>query len=293
MKILAMETTGVSGSVALALGEKMVASRALSPKSRSAQTLIPAIFDVCADAGWPIDSLDLIAVAVGCGSFTGLRVGVTCAKMLAWSVGAQAVGLDSHNVIAHRTVAAADEIRRKNRAVFAQTGENSADFIVSIGIDAQRREAAVRDFLISEGGCFALAPNFSLQSVAEWLTDGRIFGFLPICAGENYSERCENSDRNVLWEQNRAASWPNGGMKKLPRFFAGPVLQKWGEKIPEPVKERLIPSELWEPTAEQIALCAAKRAVMGLFDDPWRLVPIYSRISAAEEKLREKIGENF
>lgn len=288
MKILAMETTGVSGSVALAWGDKIVASRALAADSRSAETLIPAISELCAEAGWKIDSLDLIALAVGCGSFTGLRVGVTCAKMLAWSIKAKVVGLDTHSVIAHQTVAAADEIRRKNGAVFASDGENSADFIVSIGIDAQRREAAVRDFLIHGKSCFALTSGFRLQPVAEWLALERIFEFLPMIPGENYSEWGENSDRNVLWEKSRTETPAPLEVKKVPRFFAGPLLQKWGVQADAAVSERLVPSDLWEPTAEQIALCAFRRASEERFDDPWRLVPVYSRISAAEEKLLEK-----
>ena len=80
MNILALETSGKSGTVA-ALSEGLVLhERPLAPHQRSAQSLAPALFACLNEVAWQPQQVDLVAVTTGPGSFTGLRVGVTTAK---------------------------------------------------------------------------------------------------------------------------------------------------------------------------------------------------------------------
>jgi len=99
MKIIAIETTGRHGSAAALHGEsraaRLVRQTVLGGSQRTAQALAPALRDLVADVGWPPRSIDLVAVAVGPGSFTGLRIGVTTAKTLAYALGANVMGVNS------------------------------------------------------------------------------------------------------------------------------------------------------------------------------------------------------
>jgi tRNA threonylcarbamoyladenosine biosynthesis protein TsaB len=67
---------------------------------RHAEALAPALQQVCRDAGVPLAALDVIAVDVGPGLFTGLRVGVATAKALAQGLGIGVVGIESLNILA-------------------------------------------------------------------------------------------------------------------------------------------------------------------------------------------------
>lgn len=100
LRILALETTGLSGSVAALVGERVLAERELAPGSRSAQSLAPGIAALLREVGWKPREVELIAVTVGPGSFTGLRVGVTTAKTLAYATGANVMGIDTLAAIA-------------------------------------------------------------------------------------------------------------------------------------------------------------------------------------------------
>ena len=115
-KLLAIETTDIRGSVACAQGETILLRHELNPEQRSAQSLVPAIDALLKEVGWSPSHLDEIAVAVGPGSFTGLRVGVTTAKILAWSVNARLYGIDTLAAIASKIVTEREtilpEIRR-------------------------------------------------------------------------------------------------------------------------------------------------------------------------------------
>jgi tRNA threonylcarbamoyladenosine biosynthesis protein TsaB len=105
MKILALETTGASGSVAALLGERIIAERALTAGQRSAQSMAPGIAELLREVGWQARDVQLVAVTVGPGSFTGLRVGVTTAKTFAYATGAAVIGVDAMLAVAAQTPA--------------------------------------------------------------------------------------------------------------------------------------------------------------------------------------------
>ena len=100
MRILALETTDLTGTVAALEGCQLLVERELNPGQRSAQSLAPALAELWQEVGWKPTQIELIAVALGPGSFTGLRVGVTTAKMLAYVAQAQVLGIDTLEAIA-------------------------------------------------------------------------------------------------------------------------------------------------------------------------------------------------
>ena len=102
MLILAFDTSGVAGSVAVLDGPRLLAERVLDPARRSAQTLAPAIIDTLARSQVQPAQIRLVATTVGPGSFTGLRVGVTAAKTFAYAVGAEVIGVSTLEGIAHQ-----------------------------------------------------------------------------------------------------------------------------------------------------------------------------------------------
>src|SRR4051812_4115512 len=99
-RILALETSELSGSVAAAMDGDVVGELNLDPRLRSAQSLAPAIRTLLDQVGWRPQELALVAVTVGPGSFTGLRVGVATAKVMAYAAGADVLGISTHAAIA-------------------------------------------------------------------------------------------------------------------------------------------------------------------------------------------------
>jgi tRNA threonylcarbamoyladenosine biosynthesis protein TsaB len=83
MRVLAIDSSGLAGGVALVEDERTVADYMLDVRQTYSERLLPAIDRVMADAGWAAADLTGLAVAVGPGSFTGLRVGVSAIKGLA------------------------------------------------------------------------------------------------------------------------------------------------------------------------------------------------------------------
>lgn len=84
----------------MALGGKVIRYIPLDPQNRTAATISPALNSLLDDVRASNQPLDYIAVTDGPGSFTGLRIGVTTAKTLAYALGISIVAVDSLAVMA-------------------------------------------------------------------------------------------------------------------------------------------------------------------------------------------------
>jgi tRNA threonylcarbamoyladenosine biosynthesis protein TsaB len=110
MRILAIETTDLAGSVAALDADSLMAAHDLDPQWRSAQSLAPGIVALLQSVGWQPKDVQLVAVATGPGSFTGLRVGVTTAKLFAYAAGAAVLGVNTLEAIAAQAPAGTPEL---------------------------------------------------------------------------------------------------------------------------------------------------------------------------------------
>jgi tRNA threonylcarbamoyladenosine biosynthesis protein TsaB len=100
LRLMALETSGLAGSVAALEDDELLLELDLDPARRTAQALVPTMEEVLRQVGWRPGSVDLVAVTSGPGSFTGLRIGVTTAKTLAYATGAALVGVHTLAVLA-------------------------------------------------------------------------------------------------------------------------------------------------------------------------------------------------
>lgn len=110
-RILAIETSGRRGSIALALGEKLVAESPFAADAEHARELLPTADSLIRRAGGDffddarqVPRLDQCYVSIGPGSFTGLRVAVTFARHLALAIGVKVVAVPTLDVIAENAL---------------------------------------------------------------------------------------------------------------------------------------------------------------------------------------------
>ena len=81
--ILAVETATLAGSLALTRGEELIASVSGDPAVSHSNTLLADLDKLLSRTTFKLADIDLFAVAVGPGSFTGLRIGIATVKGLA------------------------------------------------------------------------------------------------------------------------------------------------------------------------------------------------------------------
>jgi tRNA threonylcarbamoyladenosine biosynthesis protein TsaB len=100
VKILAVDTSTSLGSIALVDGPKVRAELSLNVGATHNQRLLPGIHRMLADAGWTLQDVDGLAVGLGPGSFTGLRVGMSVMKGLAFATGKPLAGVPTLDALA-------------------------------------------------------------------------------------------------------------------------------------------------------------------------------------------------
>lgn len=110
MIVLAIESATARAGVALGTPDGVIASVQVTRGPRHAEVLVPAVEFVCQQAGIALGEVDAIAVDIGPGLFTGLRVGIATANGLAQALGKPMIGVSSLDLIAHANRFAGDEL---------------------------------------------------------------------------------------------------------------------------------------------------------------------------------------
>lgn len=100
MKILAIDTSGSVCAVAVLQDEKVLAEVYVDNKKTHSQMLAPMIDDCLKRADLGLSDIDLFACAIGPGSFTGLRIGVSMIKGFCQALDKKCVGVNTLDALA-------------------------------------------------------------------------------------------------------------------------------------------------------------------------------------------------
>ena len=106
MLILAFESSARAASVALVEDGRLISQYSQCSGLTHSRTLLPMAEDMLKNAELSLDKVDLFAVAHGPGSFTGIRIGVSTVKGLAWAADTPCVGVSTLEAMAWHGLAA-------------------------------------------------------------------------------------------------------------------------------------------------------------------------------------------
>lgn len=95
MKILSIDTSAKVTSVAIVSETAVLAEYSIDTKLTHSQALMPMVHSICSVSAIPLNSIDGFAVAVGPGSFTGLRISIGAIKGMAYALSRPCVGVST------------------------------------------------------------------------------------------------------------------------------------------------------------------------------------------------------
>lgn len=101
MRILALDSSGLVASVAVAEDDNLLAEYTVNYKKTHSQTLLPMLDEVSKMIELDLESIDAIAVSAGPGSFTGLRIGSATAKGLGLALGKPLIAVPTLEALAY------------------------------------------------------------------------------------------------------------------------------------------------------------------------------------------------
>lgn len=147
--ILAVETSGRTGSVALASGEKLLEETRFSAPLRHSAEIFPAIKNLLSKFGKKPEHIEQIYISVGPGSFTGLRIAVTIAKMMNLANSVKIIAVDTLDAITANidsTMRQKNDIRRTAAILDAKRG---MFFVAAYKFENNRWEKILPDCLMT------------------------------------------------------------------------------------------------------------------------------------------------
>ena len=110
MKLLALDTSSIACSVALADGETVIESHVVEPREHT-RILVPMINRLLDEGGMHLADLDAIVLGNGPGSFIGVRIGASVAQGLAFGSGLKIIPVSSLAAVAAEVLASGDDER--------------------------------------------------------------------------------------------------------------------------------------------------------------------------------------
>ena len=126
LRVLGFDCAGRGCSAAVLADGAVAASRSNPMERGQAEALLPLIASVLAEAATSLDELDLIAVTVGPGTFTGLRIGLAAARGMAVAAGLPVAGVTTTETVAY----AVPEAERRGRTLLVAIDGKRADIFV-------------------------------------------------------------------------------------------------------------------------------------------------------------------
>lgn len=173
MLILAMESSAKSASVALVRDDALLAQSTQCSGLTHSRTLLPMAEDLLKNADLSMRDVDLFAVAHGPGSFTGVRIGVSAVKGLAWALEKPAVGVSTLESMAWHGLAA---------------GEGA---LICCVMDARRNQVYNALFEIQSGKPVRLTDDRAI-SVPALISELCAFDRVPLLVGDG-AEMCQKT----------------------------------------------------------------------------------------------------
>ncbi len=251
--LLAVETSSRVGSTALALGPRLLEEVRLSGPMQHSSELFPAISSLLKSHGYVPADIDQVHIAIGPGSFTGLRIAVTLAKGMHLAHAVRIVTVDSLDVVAANLAGTSRE------CVEAQSDGPTLPNRIAALFDAKRGQfyATVYQFVAARQevsrGNGTEAPYYCIPAPHNGLWQ-KISPDSLMTAPE-IIESFAGSDRIGLLG--------DGLLYHRDKFDADHTI--------------ILPESCWSPHAGNVHRLGYQKALAGRFADPLALTPFYLR----------------
>ena len=262
MKVLGIETSGDIGGVVLSKDYKIVLSKEFGCMQHSKE-LVPAIKSAFHKAGWTPKDIDLIAVDVGPGSYTGLRVGITCAKTLAYALQKPVIDVPIFDIIAENYQRNLCKTASRNPSSLAESTGEEKKFFDTV-----------------HGGQFSLCPILDARRNHVYAC---IYTFTPVSPEQGLAgiQWKRETEFMIIQPESLAAILPR------PIIIFGNGISPYKEVFQ--AKDIFVGKEDWAiPKAELIALLGGKMYESGHRCEIDKLLPLYLRQAEAIEKQKCK-----
>lgn len=252
--ILAIETSSRIGSVAIAVGDKILSENVFSGPMRHSSEIFPSIIDLLNYAGKKPYQIEHVYISGGPGSFTGLRIAVALAKTLHLANQTKIVQVDTLDVIASNL----DDYYADNMGTGGQFGKDGV-FIGKFAtiLDAKRGQFYIAVYQHNKAETAGNGPTF-VKDYKKTLPDS-------LMSSMEFLSRFVN-DRKPIWLLG------DGLVYNKDKFQAEGI--------------NFLDRKYWSPHANKVHKLGRLMAQKSAFADPVNLTPFYLNRPSVTVKMR-------
>jgi tRNA threonylcarbamoyladenosine biosynthesis protein TsaB len=275
--IVAIESAAEAAGVAIADSSGTIAQQTVARGRRHAETIAPAIRACCESAGLKVQDFDAVAVDVGPGLFTGLRVGIATARGLAYALRRPVVAVNSLEVLAAAACAVSTLLSPASTTpwhVSPRSRENARD--TEPNPDAQVRGSPLAQVIpvMDARRGEVVSAGFSLYPAGN---SPQIRAAAPVSSDRSKVQLIRDSEDLLETPAGLVTRLSGLDAEGPPRLLVGDGALRYSGMLSESPAVRIGPRWLASPPVNVLAEIGIERAMSGHFDDPVTVLPRYVR----------------
>lgn len=223
MILLGMDTSAVAASAALWEDGRIIGESFVNVKLTHSQTILPMTQNLLNACGKDLSQVDEFAVSTGPGSFTGLRIGISAVKGMAFGTNKRCIPVSTLEALAYLLI--------------------GQECIAVAAMDARCQQVYAASFLVGRESVQRLSEDAALSIGQLWEQINNISSDLPLILVGDGAQLCYNS-----WESDRILLAPEHLRFQRASAVCMAALPHWGMSV-EPAQ--LVPQYLRLPQAQR------------------------------------------
>ena len=155
MKVVGIETSGLIGNIAVCDGNTVVGKKTYGKNLSHGKEIVSSLESIFNEIKWEPNDIDLIAVSIGPGSYTGLRIGVTCAKTLAYGLEKPVIDVPTLDVLA-------ENVKDNNAKIICPVIDAKRKSVYACMYDRNKNKRITDFLIISPDSLIDMLPDSAL-----------------------------------------------------------------------------------------------------------------------------------
>jgi tRNA threonylcarbamoyladenosine biosynthesis protein TsaB len=155
MKVLGIETSGLIGNIAVCDGNTVVGKKTYGKNFSHGKEIVSSLESIFNEIKWEPNDIDLIAVSIGPGSYTGLRIGVTCAKTLAYGLQKPVIDVPTLDVLV-------ENVKDNNAKIICPVIDAKRKSVYACMYDRNKNKRITDFLIISPDSLIDMLPDSAL-----------------------------------------------------------------------------------------------------------------------------------
>ncbi len=155
MKVVGIETSSLIGNIAVCDGDTIVGKKTFGKNLNHGKEIVSSLESIFNQINWEPKDIDLIAVSIGPGSYTGLRIGVTCAKTLAYGLDKPVIDVPTLDVLV-------ENVKENNSKTICPVIDAKRKSVYACIYDRDKNKRITDYLIISPQGLIDMLPDSTL-----------------------------------------------------------------------------------------------------------------------------------